>query len=260
MTSLRLANVSVKLGGRKILEDVSFEVAPGEVVGLIGPNGAGKTSALKVALGLVPLGMGFVELGTGPISGLNPKERARKIAYVPQGAPVHWPMTAERTVSLGRIPHMNPWQDVNAGDTGIVRKAMEETDCWSLRDRLVTTLSGGERSRVLLARAIAVGAGFLLADEPTASLDPAHQLQVMDILKCHAATGVGAVVVLHDLGLAARTCDRLILLSQGKVLASGTPETVLTDENIRHAFGVRVVRWQEAGVPLLAPFERVDHE
>ncbi|MFC3052793.1 ABC transporter ATP-binding protein [Kordiimonas pumila] len=258
MTGLELKNISATLEGMAVLSGVSFAVKPGEVVGLIGPNGAGKTTVLKAALGLLPLVGGTVFLDGQLLEGMNAKDRACKVAYVPQGAPVHWPLTAERTVALGRIPHISPWQNITADDTAAIEKAMRVTDCWKLRDRLVTTLSGGERARVLLARAIAVNAYFLLADEPTASLDPAHQLQVMEILKEQASNGVGAVVVMHDLALAARTCDRLILICEGRVLAAGTPGHVLTDANIQKAFHVSVSRWKAGGVDMIAPIARID--
>lgn len=256
--ALALENVSVVIDGTPIIQNISFRVRPGEIVGLIGPNGAGKTTALRAALGLVPLAGGTIWLDDTPVEDLPLKARAKRIAYMAQGAPVHWPLTAERTVALGRIPHLSPWQAVAAADMSVVEDAMRATDCWQLKDRLVTTLSGGERARVLMARAIAVGAGLLLADEPTASLDPAHQLQVMDILHEQAKSGVGSVVVMHDLSLAARSCDKLILLDKGRVIAKGSSKEVLTDDNIRSAFGIKVARWQEGGVSILSPISRME--
>ena len=246
-TSLHMAGLSVSLGGNSILKDVSFSLKRGEIVGLLGPNGAGKSTAIKSVLGLVERASGTVKAGEADVSAMEPRIRAKKLAYVPQGAPVHWPLTAERTVALGRVPHLTPWQTLGAVDNTAIESAMLKTDCWNFRDRLVTTLSGGERARVLLARALAVGADFILADEPIAALDPMHQLQVMDILKAEAASGAGVLVVMHDLGLAMRTCDRLVLLHESKVLATGTPAEVLTDQNLKAAFGVEVSRWQDGG-------------
>lgn len=253
MTGLCISNLSVKLGGACILDDVSFDVKPGEVVGLIGPNGAGKSTAIRAALGLVARAAGAVRDGDTDIGALQPRERARLMSYVPQGAPVHWPLTAERTVALGRVPHLNPWQDLTPEDKTAIETAMRNTDCWEFRGRLVTTLSGGERSRVLLARTLAVGANYLLADEPTASLDPMHQLQVMEILRSQAASGVGVLVVMHDLAHALRYCDKIVLLDGGKLLAAGSAADVLTDDNLRTAFGVEVARWTDEGVHYLVP-------
>ncbi|WP_262689914.1 ABC transporter ATP-binding protein [Kordiimonas aestuarii] len=250
---LSVKSLSVLLGGNDILRKVSFDLKPGEVVGLIGPNGAGKSTALKAILDIVQANQGIISIDGNNIKGLGPKERAKRLAYVPQGAPVHWPLTVERIVGLGRTPHLNPWQELGDADQQIIQDVMQVTDCWSMRDRIVTTLSGGERSRVLLARAMAVGAPYLLADEPTASLDPLHQLQVMEIMRKVAAAGVGVLIVMHDLSFALRYCDRLVLLTGGAVLASGTPDEVLTDANLEAAFEVKVSRWDEDGEQFLAP-------
>ncbi len=252
MSGLKLEHVAVKLGGNQILDDVSFDVKAGEMVGLIGPNGAGKSTALRAMLGLISAG-GDITVDGSQISDMDAKERARKIAYVPQGAPVHWPLTAERTVALGRIPHLTPWQEMTVADHTAVEQAMHQTDCWDFKDRLVTTLSGGERARVLLARTIAVGANYMLADEPTASLDPEHQLQVMDVLRSEAKRGVGVVIVMHDLSLAMRSCDKLVLLHKGRILAAGTPKDVLTDEHVATAFNVRMAKWNDGTSDYLVP-------
>jgi len=253
MTGLCVENLSVKLGGVTILKDVSFAVGQGEVVGLIGPNGAGKSTALRAALGLVERLSGSVRAGEIDVTSLEPRERAKLMSYVPQGAPVHWPLTAERTVALGRVPHLNPWQELSPKDEAAIEASMRQTDCWAFRERLVTTLSGGERSRVLLARTLAVEAKYILADEPTASLDPMHQLQVMDILRSEAAAGTGVLVVIHDLAQALRYCDRLVLLLDGTCAVQGSPRDVLTDEHLRTAFGVEVSRWDENGLQFIVP-------
>ena len=246
-TSLHIEGLSVELGGTSILEGVSFTLPRGKILGLIGPNGAGKSTAIKSILGLVPCTSGAVKVGSVDVAEMDARIRAKTLAYVPQGAPVHWPLTAERTVALGRIPHLTPWQTLVQEDEVAIESAMQKADCTQFRERLVTTLSGGERSRVLLARTLAVGADFILADEPIAALDPMHQLQVMDILKAEAASGTGVMVVMHDLGLAMRSCDELVLLHQNKVLAAGHHNEVLSDANLRAAFGVEVSRWQDGG-------------
>ncbi|MBL4837589.1 MAG: ABC transporter ATP-binding protein [Kordiimonadaceae bacterium] len=253
MTGLCLDRVSVVAGKSEILKAVSFSVAPGEIVGLIGPNGAGKSTAIRAALGLAKTSNGTVTVGGEPVAHMSGRDRARKLAYVPQGAPVHWPLTAERTVALGRIPHLHPWQELADADIEAVENAMRLTDSWGFRGRLITTLSGGERARVLLARTIAVGSQYLLADEPTASLDPEHQLQVMEIMQSQAKAGVGVVIVMHDLSLAMRTCHKLVLLNKGEILAKGTPDTVLTDENVAKAFNVKVARWSDGDSHYMTP-------
>jgi iron complex transport system ATP-binding protein len=252
-SGLRITDLAVTLGRREILQKVSFSVAPGQVVGLIGANGAGKSTALKAVLDIVPASAGQITVDGTATADMPIRDRARKLAYVPQGAPVHWPLTAERLVGLGRTPHLNPWQEPGAEDCAIIRAAMEATDSWHLRARSANTLSGGERSRVLLARTMAVGAPYLLADEPTAALDPLHQLQVMDIMCAEARRGVGVLIVLHDLSFALRYCDRLVMLHGGAVLAQGTPAEVLTDANLEAAFQVKVSRWSDGGEQFLAP-------
>ena len=253
MSKLFAENISVRLGGAQILKDASIDVPAGKLVGLIGPNGAGKSTAIKSILGFVDIQQGTFKLDGVDMANLFLQERAKKVAYMAQGAPVHWPLTVERTVELGRTPHMNPWQKISADDAAAVEAAMQKADCIQFRERLVTTLSGGERARVLLARTLAVGAGYTLADEPIASLDPAHQLQVMECLKAEAKRGVGVMVVLHDLGYALRYCDKLILLHEGGVLAEGSPAEVLTPENLKRAFGVEVARWDDGGTQYLVP-------
>ena len=183
MSGLVVKNINLELEGNKILQDVSVRVQTGETVGLIGPNGAGKSCLLKSILGLLDLEAGHVTIDGENLNDLDLKERAKKMAYAAQGAPVHWPLTAETVVGLGRVPHLNPWQKLSKDDEIAIEYAMERTDCLNLKDRQVTTLSGGERARVLLARVLATGAKYILADEPVASLDPSHQLQVMKNIK-----------------------------------------------------------------------------
>ncbi|NVJ99194.1 MAG: ABC transporter ATP-binding protein [Alphaproteobacteria bacterium] len=253
MSFLTVEGLSVTLGQVKILEDVTFQVPAGKVTGLIGANGAGKSTALKAILDIVTPSGGKITLDGVDVPSMAARERARLISYVPQGAPVHWPLAAERLVALGRIPHLNPWQELSDADNYVIQQSMEATDCWRFRDRSVTSLSGGERSRVLLARTMAVGAPYMLADEPIASLDPLHQLQVMDIMRQQAAKGVGVLIVLHDLSFALRFCDQLVLLHAGGVLASGQPDEVLADKNMESAFGVQVSRWSDGGEQFLVP-------
>ncbi len=258
MSGLDIQNISLDLDGNKILENVSVSVREGEVVGLIGPNGAGKSCLLKSILGLLDIKSGKISIDDQNIDDLDLKERAMKMAYAAQGAPVYWPLTAETIVGLGRVPHLNPWQKLTKNDKIAIDYAMERTDCADLSDRLVTTLSGGERARVLLARVLATGAKYILADEPVAALDPSHQLQVMNILSSLSKSGHGVLVVLHDLGHALRYCDRLILLNDAKVIGQDVPEKILSDQNLKNIFGISASRWAENGHSLLSPLNVLD--
>lgn len=245
MKQLELQNVSLELNKASILQNISVSLKRGEMVGLIGPNGAGKSSLLKSTLGLIETSNGKVIVDGQELLNLSLKERARKIAYAAQGAPVYWPLTVKKIVALGRVPFLNPWQKLSAEDSLFVENAMQETDCWHLKERVVTTLSGGERARVLLARVLATKAPYVLADEPVASLDPSHQLQVMDILKKLSNSDCGVMVVMHDLSLALRYCDKLILLNEGKLIGQDIPAVILNDDNLENIFSVRASRWQD---------------
>lgn len=235
-------NISVSLGTHAAVRNVSMEIKPGEVVGFVGPNGAGKTSLLRALLRLVSVDTGAVLLGTANITNDAPHKHAQEIAYLPQGQNVAWPLTARRLVALGRVPHRSTWETLKPEDEQAIDAALAATDSEAFADRPVTELSGGERSRVLLARALAVRADVLLVDEPTASLDPFHQLTTMEALKSTAAHGTAVGVVLHDLNLAGRYCDRLYLMHEGAIVAEGTPEQVLSDENLAQVYRVSVRR------------------
>lgn len=253
MSGVHIKNIHLELEGETILNDVSVNIQEGETVGLIGPNGAGKSCLLKSILGLLDFKSGKISIDNKNIKDLSLKERARKMAYAAQGAPVYWPLTAETVVGLGRVPHLNPWQKLSADDQFAIEYAMERTDCINLRERLVTTLSGGERARVLLARVLATGAKYILADEPVASLDPSHQLQVMKILSRLSKSGHGILVVLHDLNHALRYCDRIILLDKGKIIGQDTPAKILNDDNLQEIFGISAARWSENGHNFISP-------
>lgn len=235
-------NISVSLGTHAAVSNVSMDIKPGEVVGFVGPNGAGKTSLLRALLRLVSVDTGSVVLGTTDITNDAPHKHAQEIAYLPQGQNVAWPLTARRLVALGRVPHRSTWETLKPEDEQAIGAALAATDSAAFADRPVTELSGGERSRVLLARALAVRARVLLVDEPTASLDPFHQLTTMEALKSTASQGTAVGVVLHDLNLAGRYCDRLYLMHEGAVVAEGTPEQVLSDENLAQVYRVSVRR------------------
>jgi iron complex transport system ATP-binding protein len=225
------------------------------MVGLIGPNGSGKTTLLRILANLRGSDQGSVRYGGQTASEIGARNLARRISYLAQGGDVHWPMQVETLVALGRLPHRIAFgQGGAAAEQEIVERAMVAANVLHLRDRTMAQVSGGERMRILLARALAVEAAFLLADEPIAALDPLHQLQVMSLLRETARRGRGVIVVLHDLALASRFCDRLMLIAKGGILAEGFPAQVLTDTNVENAYGVQVVRGERDGTPFLLPW------
>ena len=260
MSAIRVQGLSVELGHRPVLSGINFEARPGEVVGLIGPNGAGKSTLLRAILGLVERRAGEITIAGTPLESLKPAELAKKVAYLPQAPAIHWPVTVERLVALGRLPHLDAWHRPQAGDADAIRRALEATDTAGLAQRNVLTLSGGERARVLLARALAVEAPNLLVDEPVSALDPYHQFQVMDYLRAHAGEGQTIVVVLHDLSLASRYADRLYLIDRGRIAASGLPGAVLSDANLEAIYRVQALRAEGPSGSAILPWRRVGTE
>lgn len=189
MSSLTAERLEVSLGGTPVLRGVDFSVKAGEILGVVGPNGAGKTTLLRALAGLIPHTAGNIALDGRAVETLAPQARARRIAYLGQDGTTGWAVTVEILVGLGRLPHLGPWRGLGEADRESVARALAACDLTGLALRPVNRLSGGERARVLLARALAVEPEFLLADEPIAGLDPAHGLQVMDALTRHAAAG-----------------------------------------------------------------------
>lgn len=247
MSALHGTSLFFRYGETPVVRDVSLSVEPGEVVGLIGPNGAGKTTLLRLMTGFLAAEQGRVCWGEEDLQTLPEAERARLLGYLPQGAPAHWPLQVERVVELGRIPHRAWWQRLSEEDETAIAAAMAAADVDRLRGRIVTNLSGGERTRVMLARVFATRPTLIVADEPVASLDPFHQLQVMETLRRHASEGGGVLVVLHDLNLAARYCDRLVALDRGSVVCDGPVRDVLDNPALAAAYSVRIEVVEEGG-------------
>ncbi len=258
MTFLSAERLSLSLGGRVILKDLDLSVMLGEVVGLIGPNGTGKTTLLRALAGLLDPDRGDILFEGRSLRSLDRRLLARALAYLPQGGMSYWDLEVQSLVMLGRLPHRGAWQAPRDEDRAAVERALIACDIQHLKGRPVTQLSGGERSRVLLARALAVEPKLLLADEPVAGLDPGHQLDVMARLQRLASTGAAVMVVMHDLTLAARFCDRLILLDAGMIAAEGSPESVLTAEILARCYGIRAYRASARDLPIIVPLERTD--
>jgi iron complex transport system ATP-binding protein len=251
---LSLQNVSVALSGRTVLQEVSFALPRSGVVALVGPNGAGKTTLLKAISGLL-LYAGTIAVGDQEVSELALRARARQFSYLPQGHTVHWPLPVRDIVALGRFPHgaTDPSR-LREDDERAVLSAMIAADVSAMADRRITELSGGERSRVALARVLAVEAPVILADEPVASLDPRHQIDVMKLLRKTADQGALIVVVTHDLGMAARFADQVLVVSQGRLVALGPPDDALTDALLSDVFRVSAFRAKAGEQPVIVPW------
>lgn len=241
---LRIADASVALGGRHVLDTVSAVLRPGRITAILGPNGAGKSSLIRTMAGLIVPQGGSVTVDSRDVAGIEPRERARLIGYLPQDGVAAWNVRAAELVALGRLPHRAPFAGPAPHDFDAVMMAMAATETTHLADRPVGELSGGERARVLLARVLAGEPRWLLADEPLASLDPAHQLDILDRLRTAADGGAGVVIVLHDLGHAASVADDVLLLKDGRIAAFGGVGEVLTEERVADVFEVKV-RWIE---------------
>jgi iron complex transport system ATP-binding protein len=252
--ALDFEGVGVELGGREILRDVSLALRPGEVLGLTGPNGAGKTTLLRVASRVLRPARGRVRLGGRLLEDLSRRALARALAVVPQNTQVAFPFRVAEVVLMGRAPHLAAWSFEGAADLERAREAMESVGVEELADRSVLEISGGERQLVLIARALTQDPRVLLLDEPTSHLDLHHRLRVLERIREFARGDRAALVVSHDLALAASGCDRLALLDAGRVLALGEPAEVLTPSNLRRAYRIEAdVLAGPDGAPLVVP-------
>jgi iron complex transport system ATP-binding protein len=249
--------LSVMLGKRIALNDVSAHLRPGRVTAILGPNGAGKSTLVKAAAALVDHSTGSVRLDAQDVASMDPRARARAIGYLPQDATVHWNIVARDVVALGRLPHLGAHAAPSPEDRDAVDRAMHDTETTHLADRPVGELSGGERARVLLARVLAGEPRWLLADEPLASLDPSHQIDLLARLHGYALGGAGVAIVLHDLVQAQRAADDALLLADGRVVAFGPVAEVMTAETLARVFGVRVAPLEDGDRRLLVPVGRI---
>ncbi|MBI1263006.1 MAG: ATP-binding cassette domain-containing protein [Rhizobiales bacterium] len=255
---LQVENLSVTLGGKPILRKLALAAGEARFVGLVGPNGAGKTTLMRAIAGLIPF-EGQVRLGGQALDAMASRQRARAIAYLAQGAESHWPLETRRLVALGRLPHLEPFRRPSRADEDAISRAMVLADIEIFSGRDVQSLSGGERARVLLARALAVEAGLLLVDEPVAALDPYHQIRIMEVLRAYADQGRIVIAVMHDLSLASRFCDQLVLLDEGRVMATGTPDEVLTPDNLKSVYRIRAISGGTGDERFVLPVARADN-
>lgn len=246
-------DASVARGERVTLSGFTFCVRPGEFVAIAGANGAGKSTALKLLAGILPPTSGGVELEGTPLHAFEPAKLGQQIAYLPQERTIHWGISARRVVELGRLPHKSFSAGMSAKDEDAIRNAMERMDVLHLQHRSVAELSGGERARVLLARALAQEALYVIADEPAAGLDPAHALTLFEDLRDLSQDGKAVVTALHDIAFAARFATRILLFKDGKCIVDGRCDEVLSSANLAEAFNIDAAVTHIDGLPVFLP-------
>lgn len=243
---LEARNITVAAGERHIVRSADVRLGPGELVGLVGPNGAGKSTLLRAIMGMRSRETGDVTLDGRPFGDLPSRRRARCVAYLPQDRRVEWRLSVADVVMLGRYPHRKAYGGPTEDCRRAAADALRAVDAARLAHLPFSVLSGGERTRVLLARALAVEAPLLLADEPIAALDPYHQIHVMEILQALARKGVGVLAVVHDLPLAARFMDRVMVMDHGVMVGEGAPGDMLSREMMSAVYGVDVLEGRSA--------------
>jgi iron complex transport system ATP-binding protein len=253
-----IRNVSVEIGGRKLVSDINLTLHQGEVLALLGPNGAGKSTLLRAASGDISPTSGEIRIDNRPIASFKPKELALRRAVLPQQTVLQFAFTAREVVEMGLGERSR--RHVREADDQIVDRSMERTDVDHLQDRTYPTLSGGEQARVALARVLSQQAPIILLDEPTASLDLSHQQMVMEIAREIAANGGAVMTILHDINLAAAYADRLALLDGGKLVSLGEPWTALDPELLTKVFEcpIAVAHHPMRNCPLVLPLPRID--
>ena len=253
---LRVENVSFAYRDQTVLDGLDLEVRDGDRVGVVGPNGSGKTTLIRLVSGVLPPGGGRIQVDGTDLADLSRRSRARLVSVVPQSPQLPLSFSVMELVLMGRNPHLKLLQWERQSDIEVALRAMELTETRHLAGRALATLSGGERQRAVIAMALAQESPLMLLDEPTSSLDLAHQVSVMDLVRDVQEKQGGAVLVaMHDLTLAALYCHRLVLLADGKCFAQGPPEVVLTRENISRVYGsdVHVLSHPRGGTPVVLP-------
>ena len=246
MSDFTVRSLSVRYDGaqRDALHDVSIDVPRSSLLAVLGPNGSGKSTLLKAMLGAIPTDAGTIHFDGVPVADWPRRELARHIGVVPQGEEITFPITVRELVAMGRYPYQRPLQAETEDDRSAIAAALDRCECADLAARYVTTLSGGERQRARIARALAQQPDTLVLDEPTTSLDVHHEMEIFHLLRDLADSGATVLLVTHNLNLAARFADRILLLDEGRVAAAGAPRDVLDAATIS-----RVYRWPVAVVP-----------
>jgi iron complex transport system ATP-binding protein len=258
---VQIRGLSVRLGGRHVLDDVSFGIAPGEYMVIVGPNGAGKTTLLRCLVRILR-GEGSIELGGRPVESYRQRELARLIAYVPQFGNWAAPYTVEQFVAMARYPHLSPFSSLSPEDHRAVREALERTRTRQFAQRMLDTLSGGERQQVGIAAALAQGARLLLLDEPTTFLDYRHQAEVLALLRAaNRETGVTILAVTHDLNHAALEADRAVALREGKVAFCGTARDLMQADVLRRVYAtdLLLIKHPATAIPVFVPHAPQQH-
>jgi len=254
---LQCENLHFSFDKKPLLQDINLTFRAGEFVGLIGANGAGKSTLLQLLLGLLKAQSGKVLLADKQINSIKRREIAKQLAFVPQSIELPFAFNVQQIVAMGRNPYLGAFELETTEDKKLIEEAMLQTDILHLQNRLVNTLSGGEKQRVIIARALAQQSATILLDEPIASLDICHQLETLQLIKSLTESGKTAISALHDLNLAARYCDRLILIGKGTdgcttIISDGGPELVLTDRNLKEHFSIEATITQQASSVFLS--------
>jgi iron complex transport system ATP-binding protein len=253
--ALAVKNLTYRIGTARILEDVSFPVSGGEFISVVGPNGAGKTTLLRCVMRIVDGWTGSIGVQGEDLASYRQRELARLISYVPQADGRWFPYTGRQLVMMGRYPYLSPFSRLSAQDMNVVREALELTGTVSLADRDMRTLSGGERQKVLIAGALAQGAGIMLLDEPTTFLDPRHGDEVLDILAGLHGQGTTVIMVTHDINAAAAVSDRILALSSGRLVFSGEVGEFMDNRVLTSVYGksFTLVKHPESGRKMVLP-------
>lgn len=242
MLAIQVNNLDFEYGNKKVLKDISLNIEKGKFISIIGPNGSGKSTLLKNINRIFMPKAGNIQIEDMNIKKMKTKELAKKVALVPQDTIIDYEFTVEDIVLMGRHPFKGRFQKENEDDYRIVQNALEQTNTIHLKDRIITEISGGERQRVIIAKALAQNPSIILLDEPTSHLDINHQIEILNLLrKLNKENGTTIVLVIHDINLAARYSDEIVMLNEGKILGIGKPEEVITNINIERAYDIKVV-------------------
>ena len=246
MSLLTAKNLTYSAGDSTLVLDADFTLEPGVLTALVGPNGAGKTTLLRLALGLLKPDAGFAKIGDKDTSNMRPIERARKLAYLPQMRPIAWPQPVRDIVALGRFAYGAGPARLSSEDQAAISRAITACELEGFEDRAADTLSGGELSRVHLARALAAETPVIIADEPVAALDPRHSHEVLRLFKRATGDGRAVLAVVHDLALAAQYADRIVWMKDAKIVAEGTPAKTMTTDRLEEVFEINASITKEA--------------